>query len=126
MSIELLFLLLLGFQLKHFLADYSLQFEYMYENKGRLSGWIKPLAHHSLVHATFTFFISVGFVGISIALALGAFDFITHFLTDRWKARKPEKCNQDNSFWINLGIDQMVHHTVGIIITYLIYTNTLS
>jgi len=120
MSIELLFLLLLGFQVKHFLADYPLQFAYMYENKGKLGGWVRPLSDHSLVHATFTFFITVGFVGVSIALALGAFDYITHFLTDRWKASKRESPTE-SSFWINLGIDQMVHHTVGIIIIYVMY-----
>ena len=123
MTIETIFLLLLAFQVKHFIADYPLQFPYMYENKGKLSGWVKPLRDHALVHATFTFFMTVGFVGISMALALSAFDFITHFLTDRWKAKAGGNCNESASFWINLGIDQMIHHTVGIITIYMVYIN---
>ena len=126
---ESIFILLVVFQFKHLIADYYLQFPYMYENKGKpgITNWVRPLFDHSMVHATFTFFIIFGFLvgylelsydkALIIALFAGAFDFITHFLTDRWKATR--KGGTDTaSFWQNLGIDQMIHHLVGIIIVF--------
>ena len=117
MSIDIL-ILLVAFQLKHLVADYYLQFPYMYENKGKPTGWVMPLVHHSEVHAAFTLFI-IGLYaeGIMIPLAAMLFDFTTHFITDRWKAIK--KDGPDTSaFWYSLGIDQMVHHIVGILIIF--------
>ena len=117
MNIEILILLLM-FQAKHLIADYYLQFPYMYMNKGKTNGWKLPLFDHSGIHAIFTLVI----VGVATANPLLAFlamlfDFGTHFVTDRWKAIK--KDGPDTSkFWYSLGIDQMVHHIVGIIIVY--------
>ena len=121
-------ILLLAFQVKHLIADYYLQFPYMYENKGKAVGWFMPLFTHSGFHGIGTLLI-VGVHGsfmnpdatsyhISLVL-LGAmvFDFITHFITDRWKATR--KGGPDTtSFWQYLGIDQMVHHLVGILIVW--------
>jgi len=90
----------------------------MYENKGKATGWVMPLAHHANIHASFTLLIvGVYTNGIMIPLAAMLFDFVTHFITDRWKAIK--KDGPDTSaFWYALGIDQMAHHLVGIIIIY--------
>lgn len=121
------FILLIAFQIKHFLADYPLQYPYMYENKGQKTGWFSPLRDHAGIHALMTLFIAVVyFVEVSpemlareafavIALVV-LFDFTTHFWIDRWKATRgvgPDK----SSFWIYLGLDQMYHHLVGIAIT---------
>jgi hypothetical protein len=45
-----------------------------------------PLAAHAAVHAVATFTISFFFTNIVFAIALAAFDFITHFTVDRLKA----------------------------------------
>ncbi len=116
-------ILLIVFQIKHLLADYYFQFPYMYQNKGKSKGWFWALYDHSGVHAIFTFliicvyaaFVNPGLPAMAFSLVL--FDFVTHFITDRWKATR-DRAPQEPEFWYNLGIDQMVHHIVGIIIVY--------
>lgn len=94
---ELFFILLVIFQIKHFIADYPLQNEYML-GKFKSSGWVKPLAAHCAVQAIFTYLISFSVFYFSfniadyltryhiIALSLGFLDFIIHFVMDRIKA----------------------------------------
>lgn len=129
MTLEILTLLLI-FQAKHLIADYYLQFPYMYKNKGKEEGWFIPLFNHSLVHASMTFIIIFIYFlvpgnlhktgtnyAVFLTFALPLFDLITHFVTDRWKATR--KGGPDTSeFWRNLGIDQYIHHVVGIIIIW--------
>ncbi len=129
MNIEILVLLVL-FQIKHLIADYYLQFPYMYENKGKETGWVKPLFDHAGIHALGTLLI-IHFYIISIEpeiltreaflifLPATLFDFVTHFITDRIKAIQPEGPDT-KKFWTNLGWDQLIHHTVGIIIIFYI------
>ena len=113
-------LLLIAFQAKHLIADYYLQFPYMYENKGKKykTDWVKPLFDHSGVHAMGTLIIIGGFTGsVEFTFYAVLADFITHFITDRWKATRgvgPDKA----WFWKSLGIDQLIHHSVGIITVY--------
>jgi len=127
-------LLLLAFQAKHLIADYYLQFPYMYENKGKKENWIEPLFDHSLIHALSTFLIIFlymlyaglpykvgGGIAVIITFGLSIFDFVTHFITDRWKATRKTDPSQ-SWFWQSLGIDQMIHHTIGIIIAYCLIT----
>lgn len=78
------FVLLLLFQVKHFISDYPLQNTYML-GKFKDKGWVAPLSAHCLVHAVFTFLISLYF-GLGIAFVMGALDFIVHFVMDRVKA----------------------------------------
>lgn len=127
MTIEI-FILLIGFQIKHLIADYYLQYPYMYMNKGAKENWFRPLLDHTLVHALGTL-VLVGIYGsmvnpeasayvIAVAYAAAVtFDFVTHFITDRWKATRG-RAPDESAFWTDLGIDQMVHHTVGIIIVF--------
>jgi hypothetical protein len=80
------FILLIAFQIKHFLCDYPLQESYML---GKFKpGWdfIKPLAAHCSVHALFTFGIASFFVQPHIAIGLALLDFVLHFISDRLKA----------------------------------------
>lgn len=118
-------LLLLILQVKHYLADYTFQYPYMYMNKGNEVGWFSALRDHALVHALFTFIVFVGFVGIYInvfsLIALVLFDYVTHMVIDRWKAIK-KHTPQDKEFWLALGKDQMMHHIVGILMLYYVMT----
>lgn len=107
------FILLLIFQLKHFLADYPLQTKSML-GKFNQNGWVKPLSKHCAVHAFFTAFIVAVFTAnIMLVVTLALFDFVVHFCMDRIKASpniggrwKPT----EKLFWIFVGTDQMVHH----------------
>lgn len=123
MSYELLILLLV-FQIKHFICDYPLQNAYML-GKMKANGWIKPLAAHSAVHAWFTFLILLLIQpsNVLLYLLLPVADFILHFIVDRIKASpnlggkfKPEQ----PYFWWALGADQMVHHIINYVFIYII------
>lgn len=85
-----IWILLIIFQFKHFIADYPLQTPYML-GKFKDKGWVLPLAAHCGIHFLFTFFISlICFfktpLGLSFAIELGLLDFSIHFVMDRIKA----------------------------------------
>lgn len=94
----MIFILLVVFQIKHYLADYPLQTAYHLKKflpKTGLftpdDGWVFPLASHSFVHAIMTFFISMVVLfktngGLVYAIYLFIFDFVIHFIMDRIKA----------------------------------------
>ena len=80
-----IFILLILFQLKHFIADYPLQGKYML---GKFKGgkdWILPLLCHVAVHGLFTFII-VSLYKPNDALLLAMLDMSIHFIMDRIKA----------------------------------------
>lgn len=86
----MIWILLILFQLKHFIADYPLQNEYML-GKFKNTGWIKPLSAHCGVQAMFTYLIAVFALpnapkSVGVALGLAALDFSIHFTMDRIKA----------------------------------------
>jgi len=118
-------LLLIAFQIKHLIADYYLQFPYMYENKGKklFSEWFEPLTFHAGTHGVLTLTIVVVFhftvhnLSPFMLFLLPMFDLATHFAIDRWKATRGRHPGE-SKFWTDLGIDQMLHHIVGIIIIY--------
>jgi len=128
--LEQFLVLALLFQVKHIVADYYLQFPYMYENKGKAKGWIKPLFDHSIIHAAGTLIIVFIYMiaydmpyhiepemAVMWTFLLSIFDFITHFSVDRWKATRKTDPSQA-WFWQSLGLDQMAHHVVGLLIIY--------
>ncbi|SRR6266851_5313326 len=78
------FTLLVLFQVKHFLADYPFQTEYML-GKFKPRGWFKPLVAHAAVHALGTFLIA-NYFDATHPLGLALFDFVIHFTMDRVKA----------------------------------------
>jgi hypothetical protein len=96
-SIEILFVLLLVYQLKHFLADYILQGKYMLGKFKPKWDFLGPLLAHVGVHAVMTF--SIVCVALQLldkllptdfvyahAVAIAMFDGIVHFFMDRIKA----------------------------------------
>ena len=150
MNLTNIIILLLAFQVKHFVSDYPLQGKYML---GKFkTGWdfMGPLTAHCIVHSFFTFFIAVAFNGDSmLALGLAAFDFAVHFIMDRIKAGPKylgrfkainefeykyytehtekeyidilkNRMKENRFFWWALGIDQMVHHITHYAIIYML------
>jgi hypothetical protein len=82
-----LFTLLVVYQLKHFIADFPLQGEYMLRKfHADWRVWVPALSAHAGVHAIFTLFIAGYLVGGFLPFALAAFDFVMHFTMDRVKA----------------------------------------
>ncbi len=85
--IATLFILLVAYQLKHWLADYPLQRPWMLGKFKEGWAFVPPLAAHAFVHGTFTFLIAlVARHDLDLACALAGFDFVIHFAMDRIKA----------------------------------------
>lgn len=121
-----LFLLLVIFQLKHFLADFPLQNTYML-GKMQRTNWSKPLLAHVSVHSLFTFVITLVFTrDYELALTLATTDLIIHFIVDRIKASPSiggRFTPNQPYFWWALGADQMAHHLTHYVCIYLIITS---
>lgn len=86
----MIWILLIAFQFKHFIADYPLQTPYML-GKFKDKGWVTPLACHCGVQASFTYLIALfalpsgpKFAGYAFGLFI--LDFTIHFIMDRIKA----------------------------------------
>jgi hypothetical protein len=111
------FILLALFGIKHFIADFLMQYDYMLREKGIFgaTGGI----HHAMVHASFTFLILVPFIHYpSDLIALSLADFVLHYLIDYFKQQLNKGLTTaDRMFWIWLGADQALHYLtyVGII-----------
>lgn len=117
-----IFVLLAAFQVKHFIADFPLQREYMLRKT--LAGWrfLAPLTVHCGVHALGTLVITLLVDPSKCWLA--ALDFVTHFVMDRIKSG-PRYLGRYNdisrpAFWNCFGIDQMVHHLTSYLIIWIL------
>jgi hypothetical protein len=124
-SLNFTFYLLVLFEIKHFLADFPLQREYMLRKQ--LPGWefMVPLSVHCSIHAIMTLAIVLS-VGAQFWW-LAALDFVVHFVMDRIKSgpRYLGRFHDLNrpAFWNCLGFDQMVHHLTSFFIVYQIVSS---
>jgi hypothetical protein len=124
MLVTAIFLLLVTYQVKHYLADYVLQGRYMLGKFNADWSFALPLAAHAGVHAAFT-------LGICLAVQpavwwLALVDAVSHFIIDRikagprWLGRFNDK--QAAPFWWALGLDQTCHHLVHYYCIYRLVT----
>jgi hypothetical protein len=81
----MIWILLIIYQIKHFLADYPLQGKYMLGKFKPYPDYIHPLLCHALVHGAFTFVIAC-FVNPDKAVFCAILDIVVHFIVDRIKA----------------------------------------
>ena len=111
------FILLALFGIKHFIADFLMQYDYMLREKG-IYGATGGL-HHAMVHASFTFLILVFFCSNAhIIIPLSFTDFVLHSHIDYFKQKLNRGLTSaDRQFWIWFGADQALHYLtyVGII-----------
>jgi hypothetical protein len=96
--------------IKHWFADFVVQFDYMVNEKGTYGadGGI----HHSLIHAMLTWAIVGYMFGITAGVFVAMFDFLTHYHIDWLKmniSRWRKLTIRDQEFWMWLGADQMAH-----------------
>lgn len=114
------FILLALFGIKHFLADFLMQFDYMLREKGiyGATGGV----HHSLVHASFTFLILVFFChDANVIIGLAFLDFVLHYHID-WAKQQLNRglTTADRMFWVWMGADQGLHYLTYIGIIYVV------
>jgi hypothetical protein len=111
------FLLLALFGIKHFIADFVMQYDYMVRDKGIYGA--EGGLHHAATHACWTFLILIPFIrSPEQLLILPLVDFIAHYHIDWVK----QQVNQgytysDRMWWVWLGVDQALNYLtyVGII-----------
>jgi hypothetical protein len=114
MTMIVLFLL----QIKHWYVDFVMQTNDMVAGKAIYGNKLGIL--HSAEHAIATFFILLFFVDPITAMALALFDFVTHYHIDYVKMNYGCRDIQDPKFWNHLGLDQMAHQIVYLIIAFAI------
>lgn len=125
MGFEHLFILLIIFQWKQFLADFCFQNNYMLQKDRKGWDFIYPLGLHSAVHGIMTFLICLYFNPSVWWLA--AIDFVLHFSMDRLRS-SPRYLGQYNNvqqaiFWRIFGFDQMFHHLTHLFIIWILIQN---
>ena len=123
-TLEQVLVLLVVFQVKHYLADFPLQREYMLRKTLASWAFFVPLFVHCVVHATFT--LAICLVVNPSLWWLSLVDFVTHFTMDRIKAG-PRYLGRFNdmskpSYWNCFGFDQMVHHLTHYFMIWVLVT----
>src|SRR3954447_9786388 len=108
----LFFILLVGLELKHFVADYLLQTGWMIQGKGdlRSGGGYAHAGIHAL--GSLLVLIVTGVPILATALLVGS-EFVIHYLLDFAKAgygRGIDPNRQVQLFWAQHGFDQFLHH----------------
>ena len=128
---------MLLFQLKHWLAGFVLQSDYMM--KKFLPGWdfFFPLAAHAAVQGVGASII-VGIYDLGAMWWAGLLTFVLHFAMDRLKAgpkymgrwkmlggpqfatATDEQRLHNKYFWAAFGFNQMWHHCTGFLVIWLL------
>jgi hypothetical protein len=117
---ETTIILLILFGIKHFLADFLLQFPYMVKDKGHYGA--PGGCTHALLHGLLTFFVVIGFTRPEDAVTLSLIDSAVHYHID-W-AKTNLSCGlgiNDRQYWLWFGLDQTLHYLtyvaiIGIIV----------
>ena len=116
MLLVMMFVLIL-LQIKHWYIDFVDQTEEEIQHKGIYLDWrgIK----HSVKHGVSTFvilWVVLGWVETDLAFALATVDFLLHYHIDWFKMNYGNRDIRTPQFWNHLGLDQMAHQIVYIII----------
>jgi hypothetical protein len=120
MSTSILLLLVL-LQIKHWYVDFVNQSNFEIASKGIYgdSAGLKHSAKHG-IGTLLCVTIIVGPSYIAVAIILALLDFIVHYHIDWLKSNYGRKDISQKSFWIDLGLDQMMHQLTYILIAYLV------
>ena len=116
MILVMMFVLIL-LQIKHWYIDFVNQTEEEIQHKGIYLDWIG--IKHSVKHGVSTFvilWVVLGWVEIDLAFALATVDFLLHYHIDWFKMNYGNRDIRTPQFWNHLGLDQMAHQIVYIII----------
>jgi hypothetical protein len=115
-------ILLALFGIKHFIADFVLQFPYMIGQKGVYGA--RGGIDHASIHGVLTFWIVLVFLGTDhalVAASVALLDTVIHYHIDWAKQQLSQGTTPtDRKFWILLGGDQALHYLTYILIIGLI------
>lgn len=115
----MIYLLLLLLTIKHWIADFCLQFEYMLQQKGTYGG--RGGIEHALVHGVSTgLIIAVLINSIPVAVFMAVLDSVIHYHIDYVKSKFGTKNMQSQRYWAEFGADQMAHYATYIWIVWIV------
>ncbi len=107
-----------GLMVKHFVADYVLQWPAMIHDKlhiGRPGGYI-----HAGIHVTGTCLVLfIAGISFSVIWKIMLAEFAVHFTTDHLKARYSASrahSVHSSAYWVAHGFDQLVHSLTYVVI----------
>ena len=106
---------------KHIIADYYMQYPWMYKHKGTY-GHPGGIAH-AVWHGILTNIVLLYFVGPITAALLGTLDAIIHYHVDYAKNKVWAKTNTnpgEQLYWIIHGTDQLAHGMTYFLIVHLL------
>ena len=106
---------------KHYIADFVLQTDWMARGKERARGWFGPLLVHAGLHGLGTLLIVL--VARPDLWWLAPADFAVHAVIDRAKALASLRLRwpvSDPRFWWLMGFDQLLHQVTNIVVGTLI------
>jgi hypothetical protein len=108
-------ILLALFGIKHFVADFVLQFDYMLGQKGTYGA--AGGVDHAGIHGALTALLLLPFINPMLASVLGLLDMALHYHIDWAKTNLSRGLTPaDRKFWIWLGADQGLHYLTYILI----------
>lgn len=113
MSLLILFTLLV----KHYVVDFPLQVEYQWKNKGTFGhpGGLIHAGYHGIgTFVVLSMIFGLGYWFFILVMAL--FDSVTHYFIDWAKMNWGCRDIENPRFWNHLGLDQLAHQTVYLII----------
>jgi hypothetical protein len=124
-------IILFGFELKHFLADFTgLQTKQMLANKGNLLKW--GGYEHAFVHAALTalvvwvlcapwlYLLDIDRM-VPLLVRCCLLEFVWHWLTDYIKATVTQQNKWQTSnqqYWVAMGLDQLSHQCCYILLVW--------
>lgn len=113
-------ILLFLFAVKHFLADFLFQYDYMIKEKGTYLS--KGGLHHSAIHGLLTAgFIFILTYNIYATIIISVLDTVIHYHIDYAKMRLSRHLTpSDKPYWMWFGFDQLLHNMTYLGLTYLL------
>jgi len=115
--------LLFAMTVKHYVADFALQTNWIARGKERREGWFAPLAVHVLIHASLTLCIALAVVPRLWWLAL--VDLVVHSAIDRSKSLVSHWGGWGATqiqFWWLIGFDQFLHQVTDLALVAAFFT----
>jgi hypothetical protein len=115
-----IFGLLIGLEIKHYIADYFLQPGWMLKGKGNI---FHPGGYaHAGLHAALSLLVLLAMgTPFALALALFAAEFVIHYGLDYSKVAYSRDVHPDNRpqrFWALHGLDQLLHQLTYVAIIF--------
>ena len=115
------FELLFWLMTKHIIADYDMQYPWMFKHKGKY-GHPGGIAH-SVWHGILTNIVLLYFTDPITATMLGILDALIHYHVDYTKSKawaKYQVTPSDQKYWIIHGTDQLAHGMTYFLIVHLL------